>query len=130
VGPLLLFALLRLLKISSIVAAFTTALYVANPGVLSLEALHFRSAKAVANVAILFCLWLAGIQNALLQKGTATDRQMTWRFGVLCLITFVCLFSDEVALIVYPAIAILFPRIVFRTRLTTIIFALIPIAYV
>jgi hypothetical protein len=129
VAPLLLFLVLRQLKISDCGAALAMALYVANPGVLSLESLMFRPGKALANVAILVCLWLAGRQDIAYKQGAATSRQMTISFTCLCLVTFAFLFIDEVALIVYPAIALLFPRIVFRNRETIAGFAMVPVAY-
>jgi hypothetical protein len=128
-APLLLFAILRKLNISINVAALAVAIYVANPGVISLEALLFRPSKALANVAILFCLWVAARQNDTLRRGFATGAHLTTRFAVLCFLIFICFFFDEVALVIYPAIVLLFPRIIFRSKATIQIFALLPIAY-
>jgi hypothetical protein len=129
VSPLLLAAVLRQLKVSGRVTAITVALFVANPGVMSLEVFLFRPGKVLANAAILLCLWLTGRQQAALSRADA-GAGPTIRFAVLCLVALICLFTDEAAVMLYPAMALLFPDVVFRSRLTTAIFALIPIAYV
>jgi hypothetical protein len=129
VSPILLAAVLRQLKVGGRVTAITVALFVANPGVISLEVCLFRPGKVLANAAILLCLWLSGRQQAALSRADA-GAWPTLRFAALCLLALICLFTDEAAIILYPAMALLFPDVVFRSRLTAAIFALIPIAYV
>lgn len=129
VSPILLATVLRQLKIGGRVTAITVALFVANPGVISLEAFLFRPGKVLANAVILLCLWLAGRQQAALSLADA-NAWPTIRFAALCVVALVCLFTDEAAIMLYPAMALLFPDVVFRSRLTTALFALIPIAYV
>jgi hypothetical protein len=128
VSPLLLWLLLRRLGVERWLAALGVALFVANPGVLSLEVMLFRPGKALANTAILFSLWLAAGQDARRRQATPT-RGLTLRFAGLCAIVWFSLFFDEVILIVYPALALLFPRLVFRNKATIALFALIPAAY-
>src|SRR6202451_1924998 len=91
----------------------------------------FRPGKAVADAAILFCLWLAARQDALRQSeatGTA-GHALAVHFAGRCSAIFVSLFIDEVALVVYPAVVLFFPRLVFRSRVTFALFALVPISY-
>ena len=73
-APLLLFAVLRQLKAGSGTALLAIALYVANPGILSLESFLFRPGKALANAGILLCLWLAARQSAALGDEFERDR--------------------------------------------------------
>ena len=128
-APLLLFALLRQMKVSRYIAAIIVALYAANPGILSLEAFLFRPGKALANAGILLCLLLAARQSAkIADKATTTDLQEK-RFGWLCLVMYCILFTDETALIAYPAVVVLFPRLVIFSRKTIAAFLFIPVAY-
>jgi hypothetical protein len=127
-SPLLLWLLLRRLGVERWIGLLAVALFVANPGVLSLEVMLFRPGKALANAVILFCLWLAAGQDAKRRQTPAAGR-LTLRFAVLCAVVWFSLFFDEVILIVYPALALLFPRLVFRSKGTIALFALIPAAY-
>jgi hypothetical protein len=127
-SPLLLWILLRRLGVERWIAVLAVAVFVANPGVLSLEVMLFRPGKALANAAILLCLWLAAGQDAK-RRQTPPVRGLTLRFAELCAIVWFSLFFDEVIVIVYPALALLFPRLVFRSKGTIALFALIPAAY-
>ena len=130
VSPLLLFLLLRRLGVQAWIGALAVAFFVASPGVLSLETMLFRPGKALADAAILFCLWLAARQDALRQSAAVAGHTLTVHFAGLCAAILVSLFIDEVALIVYPAVVLFFPRLVFRKQATFTLFGLIPVSYV
>lgn len=128
-APLLLFLLLEKLGVDRRIALLAVAIYVANPGVLSLEVMFFRPGKAVANGAILLCLYLAARQDAWQSEDTSA-RRFNLHFAGLCVATLVGFLFDEVALVIFPAIFLMFPKLVLRSRATMAMFATLPMAYV
>lgn len=122
--PALFFRLLRNLSVPSTLAGMITALYVANPGTLSLAAVDFRPAKPLANFAIVCSLWGASRLSA----GDAAHRQHTESpFLALCLFMFVSFLFDETALLSFPALLLLFPAVVFRTPTRIVTFFMLPV---
>jgi len=130
IAPTLLFLLLRRLGIERWLALLSTALYVANPGVLSLEVMVFRPGKAMTIVALLFCLWLAAGLDRAQRDGTLGDAALSRRFWLLSSLGFISFFWDETALILWPALFLLYPRLVTRTWWTIAGFLAMPIAYI
>src|SRR5688572_10480605 len=125
VSPWLFYKLLRNLGISNATAALTTALYLGNPATLSLLAVDFRPAKALANCAIVACLyWASRIQKSRAQKTADRPRSA----ALLWIFMFGSFFLDETALLSYPAVVLFFPSVAFGRRCDAIITGFLPIA--
>jgi len=124
VTPVLFFRVLRNLGVPSTLAGMLTALYVANPGTLSLAAVDFRPSKPLANFAIVCALWAA----SRIRAGDVARRQPTESpFYALCLFMFVSFLFDETALLSFPALLLLFPAVVFRTPVRIVTFFMLPV---
>jgi hypothetical protein len=126
-APYLLYRLLRRLGVAEGIAAVACALYVANPGVLSLEVMLFRPGKVMTLVAVLFCLWEAARQDS--ASGSRSPRLANVEFALLCVAVYVSFFWDESALILYPALFSLFPRLVLRNKPNAVLYLALPAAY-
>ena len=129
-SPLMFFGLLRNLGIERSLAGMITALYLANPGTLSLAAVDFRPSKPLANFAIVCALYWASLLN----KRSANDAGRADRnflsFSLLCVFLFLSFLVDETALLCFPAILVFFPGQVFSSIKRTIcFFALPPVTY-
>src|SRR5688572_4280485 len=117
--PFLLYGVLRALAVRPSVAYCGVALYFANPGVLSLLAIGFRPGKAMACTAIVAVLWWA----------SRLEKVSLAKVVPLYLFLFLSLFFDEIALMAFPALLLLFPRVVFSSRAAAGTFFLIPMVY-
>ncbi len=126
VAPLLLFSIVRRFNVQAWIALLIVALYLSNPGILSLEVMLFRPAKAIANVCILLILWLGAGQDRKRKEGRGF---VTLHFAGLSLILLISLFFDEVVSVIYPALVLLFPRLVFYNKRTLALFLSIPVLY-
>jgi hypothetical protein len=126
-SPVLFFKLLRNLDIEPSVAAMTTALYLATPGTLSLAAVDFRPAKPLANCAILACLYWASRIHKRDTGQPAVVGKLFGSFFVLCVFMFASFFVDETALLSFPTVLILFPKVVSRNRRRLACFCALPV---
>ncbi len=108
-APLFLYQLLRNMNISPPVATTLVAFYLATPGVLSCEAMLFRPAKPMANFCIIFCLYLAStLKKGFLDKNRPIP---AINFLLFWLITAVSFYWDETALLIFPAVLVIFPSL-------------------
>jgi len=101
--PLLLFLLLRQLGVPTVLARLVVCLYLASPGCLSCVALLFRPSKAMTNFSLALCLYLASFLEG---------ERLDFRYIGFLLLMFFSFFWDETALLLYPAVVVLFPRVI------------------
>jgi hypothetical protein len=118
-SPILFYGVLRALGVRDFFAWCGVALYLCNSGVLSLLAIGFRPGKAMACAATVIVLWWA----SRLRRATLLS------VIPLYLFLFLSLFWDEIALIAFPAVLLLFPSVVFSSWATGTTFFLIPVGY-
>ncbi len=125
-SPILLFLLLRRLKVSVNSALLVASLYIANTGVLSVATMYFRPAKPMTNFAILLCLWLAAVvsDKSEREKGSIASFRAFILF-LFCMLF--CFFWDETAIVIYPAVLFVFPKLVTRNRKFLSAFAAVPV---
>jgi hypothetical protein len=122
--PMLFFALLRNLAVPAGLAGMITALYVANPGTLSLLAVDFRPAKPLANFAIVCAVWWASRIHA---SGVVRHPYMDDAFYGLCVFMLASFLVDETALLSFPAVLLLFPAMVFASATRVAAFFALPV---
>lgn len=117
--PLVLYGVLRSLRIKPLLALGGVALYLANPGTLSMLVMGFRPGKAMVSAALVIMLyWASRLENVSFR-----------RVAPLYVFLLVSLFWDETALILWPALAFLYPRVVFANRSSVGAFLSIPLVY-
>lgn len=122
-APLFLFLLLRNLDVNVNTALAAISLYLANPGVLSCVSMSGRPGKPMTNFAIILCLYLTSFlyKRDFVEKKTNKVPSLEWY--VLMGVIFLSFFWDETAIILYPAVILLFPR-VFKWDKKIIVFAI------
>ncbi len=122
-APFFLFRLLRNLGISLNTALALTAFYLATPGVLSFEAMLFRPAKPMTNFSIIFCLYLASrLQKDFLSKDKPVPLTKFMAFWTVTAFSF---YWDETALLIFPAVLVIFPAI-FRRKQFLLLWLFLP----
>jgi hypothetical protein len=128
ISPLLLYRILRLFGTSVTVAFCGIALYLSNPGILSLLAMNFRPAKAMACFSLLLAIyWAARIGKNVSEKHQGPSLSELAPLYVFLLLS---LFWDEIAVISIPALLVLFPGLVLSSYASAASFLAIPALYI
>ncbi|HOW36038.1 MAG TPA: hypothetical protein PL155_06470 [Candidatus Omnitrophota bacterium] len=122
-SPLLLYLFLKNIKIGNNAAIAAVCFYLVSPPILSCVVMLSRPAKPMAYFSIILCLYFASE----LDKRFSTESFIPRRH-LLCLLALMLFsfFWDEVVLLVYPAVFILFPKLL-KGRSKLVIFGLIPV---
>lgn len=123
-SPLFFFKLLRQFDIKPSLATLMTGMYVANPATMSLLAVDFRPAKALADFSIIFWLYVASKLRKPAARETFTSFAI---FLLFCAGMYGSFFWDETALLAYPAVAFFFPEIIFCNKKRLLCFLALPI---
>ncbi|MGE4132951.1 MAG: hypothetical protein AB7F86_15020 [Bdellovibrionales bacterium] len=105
-SPYFLYRLLGLLTVSRPVATFICGIYLSNAAFLSVVVMYFRPAKAMTNFSLIFALYLAAL--------AAKDRSAFSKTILLYAFLVPSLLWDESAVVMFPALVILFPSLVLR----------------
>ena len=123
-APLFLYYLLCNLGISSNTAVTMAAFYLLTPTSMSHVAELFRPAKPMTDFAIIFCLYFASF----LQKKYLQQNQLVpWKgFILFWIISAVSFFWDETALLIFPAIFFVFPKVITHRRPHLFLWLLLP----
>lgn len=126
-SPILLYKLLRGLKISSSIALFSVALFLATPAFLSTFVMLLRPAKALTNFSFLLILLCASI---LWEKTLSKENPsaISGKYILLLSVMFFSFFWDETAIFIYPVALILFPKL-FWTKGRRLLFLSLPLLY-
>ena len=122
-APACLFLLLKNLDVGTNTALALVSFYLANPGVLSTLSMSGRPGKAMTNVAVIFCLYLSSLlykRNYVAKKSNDIPAK---EWYLLMVAIFLSFFWDETANLIFPAVILLFPRIL-RWDKKIIIFAI------
>ena len=122
--PLFLYLLLRNMGITSNTAIGMTAFYILTPTTLSHVADFFRPAKPMADFALMFCLYLASsMEKRFLQKNIPIPWGKYLFFWVTAALSF---YWDETALLIFPAILLLFPKVLIHRKPYLLLWLLLP----
>ncbi len=125
--PLLLFKLLRNLRVESWLAITCVGVYLAAPGFLGPLVMYFRSAKAMTNFSFLLCLYVAS--ELWIRRKERSSIFKSVQFYTFLSILFCSFFWDETALLIYPTVWILFPELL-RERKRLMAYLMLPLLVV
>ncbi len=123
-GPFIFYRLLRNLEISANLAITMTSFYLMTPAVMSFLTLYFRSSKPMANFVIILCLYVASsLQKKYLQQGKVVPWGRYICFWGLSALSF---YWDETALLIFPTILFIFPKVLTHRRAYLGLWLLLP----
>lgn len=126
-SPYLIYRILKNFGVDRNISICISALYLSNPGLLSLISMSFRPSKAIANFFIILCLFLG---SNLYIKCTDNNKAFpTTDYLFLLFVMFFSFFCDETALISYLAVFLIFPKIVFNSFKSLFLYLLLPFLY-
>lgn len=118
-APILLYRVLRSLGVDEAPALGGVALYLSNPATLSLLAMNFRPGKSAACASMVIVLWWA-----------SRLRGRSFRHVLpLFLFMFCAFFLDEIAVLLYPALLLLYPEVAFASRKSLAAVVALPLGY-